>query len=311
MKDKNEMIMQKTVVVWLGALLCCLLWGSAVPCVKIGYRLFEIASSDYATQIIFAGYRFTLGGVLAVIIGSVSAKKVLLPQKGSWKRIVTLAMVQTVLQYYFYYTGLANTSGVKSAIITSMNVFIAILIASLIFHQEKLTMIKILGCILGFSGVVLINMDGMDLQINPQGEGRIVVSTVAYALSSVLLKKFSGKDEPFMLSGYQFMLGGIVLSIIGLAMGGRLQVFTPASIMILVYLALVSAVAYSVWAVLLKYNTVSRVTVFGFMNPVFGVLLSTILLKEDTQINGMICILSLVLVCIGIYIVNRPQKKGV
>ena len=77
----------------------------------------------------------------------------------------------------------------------------------------------------------------------------------------------------------------------------------------LLYLAVISAVAYSMWGVLLKYNPVSRVTVFGFMNPVFGVILSAIFLRESGSI-GVVCILALVLVCAGIYIVNRTPKQS-
>ena len=66
----NDKWMQKTSVVWLGAMLCCLLWGSAFPCIKIGYGLWNIESADTAVQILFAGMRFVLAGILAVIFGS-------------------------------------------------------------------------------------------------------------------------------------------------------------------------------------------------------------------------------------------------
>ena len=66
--------MKKTVVVWLGAMLCCLLWGSAFPCIKIGYELWSIESTDTASQILFAGMRFVLAGILAIIIGCSMAK---------------------------------------------------------------------------------------------------------------------------------------------------------------------------------------------------------------------------------------------
>lgn len=62
MKNEQEKTewMQKPVVVWLGAMLCCFLWGSAFPCIKIGYKLWEINSLDTASQILFAGMRFCL-----------------------------------------------------------------------------------------------------------------------------------------------------------------------------------------------------------------------------------------------------------
>ena len=90
-------------------------------------------------------------------------------------------------------------------------------------------------------------------------------------------------------------------------MGGHITKVTPSGIGLLVYLALVSAVAYSLWGILLKYTPVSRVTVFGFMNPVFGVLLSALLLGETDQASGILGLLSLLLVSVGIYVVNSGK----
>ena len=309
MKTK-EQFMTKTVVVWLGALLCCALWGSAFPCIKIGYQLFEIPSDATATQILFAGCRFTLAGILAIIIGSVLNHRILIPKQGSWGKITKLCMLQTVAQYLFFYIGLANTSGVKASIIEGVNVFISILVASLIFRQEKLTARKMLGCIIGFAGVILVNITGgIDMAFTFKGDGFIVLSTIAYAFSSVMIKRYSQEENPVTLSGYQFVLGGLIMVVCGLLLGGRLTVISGAGIAMLLYLAVISAVAYSMWGVLLKYNPVSRVTVFGFMNPVFGVILSAIFLRESGSI-GVVCILALVLVCAGIYIVNRTPKQS-
>ena len=148
-------------------------------------------------------------------------------------------------------------------------------------------------------------MNGMNFHMSLSGEGAIFLSTVAYAFSSVFLKRYSVKHNPVMLSGYQFIVGGIILSAAGFAMGGRLSTVSTGGVLMLIYLALVSAVAYSLWGMLLKYNPISRVAVFGFMNPVFGVILSAWLLREGAQALGPISLVSLVLVCAGIYIVNK------
>lgn len=305
---KQEHFMTKTMVVWLGAMLCCALWGSAFPCIKIGYELFEIPSDAVATQILFAGLRFTLAGVIALLIGSACNRRLLIPKKGSGVKIVKLCLLQTVAQYLFFYVGLAHTTGVRASIIEGVNVFIAILVASLIFHQEELNGRKIIGSVIGFAGVVLVNLTG-DVGAGGfqlMGDGFIVLSTVAYAFSSVYLKRYSKEEDPVVLSGWQFVLGGLIMVVCGLLFGGRLDTVRAAGIAMLVYLAFVSAVAYSLWGILLKYNSISRVAVFGFMNPVFGVILSAILLREADSL-GVMCLISLVLVCAGIYIVNRDK----
>lgn len=311
MKEK-ESFLQKGWVVALLAMLCCFLWGSAFPCVKIGYDLFNIASDDIASQILFAGSRFALAGVLTIIIGSIVSRKMLFPGKQSWGMVFKLSLAQTIIQYMFFYIGLANTSGVKASIIEASNVFFAILMSSLLFHYEKLGKGKILGCLLGFAGVVLINLNGsgIDSSMSFTGEGFILLSTLSYAASSVLIKKYGERENPVTLSGYQFMIGGVVMIIAGLLMGGSLHGFTFKATMLLVYMALISAVAYSIWGLLLKHNPVGKVAVFGFMNPMFGVILSAILLKEQNQAFTFRGLISLLLVCAGIYAVNRESSEN-
>ncbi len=268
-----------------------------------------IASDETARQILYAGMRFTIAGIMAIILGSCLQKQVLMPAKSSIPKILWLSILQTVVQYIFFYVGLAHTTGVKASIIEGMNVFVAIVVAALIFHQEKINSRKAVGCIIGFVGVVLVNMtgSGMDMGLALNGEGFIFLSTVSYAFSSVFLKKYSKTENPVMLSGYQFVVGGIIMMLVGYFMGGRVSISSPDSFAMLLYLAFISAVAYSLWGILLKHNPVSRVAVFGFMNPVFGFILSALLLEEGS-VMSLQTIAALVLVCLGIYIVNASDK---
>lgn len=162
----NEQRMQKTVVVWIGALICCALWGSAFPCIKLGYAWMNIDSSATWTQILYAGYRFSIAGVLVILFGSLMQRKWLIPKKSTVPKVIKLCMLQTVLQYLFFYIGLAHTDGTKASIIEGMNVFVAILIASILFRQEKLTIQKIAGCTVGFIGVLLVNVSGKSVDMH-------------------------------------------------------------------------------------------------------------------------------------------------
>lgn len=125
MEKTNEKkdFLQKTWVVCALALVCTFLWGSASPCIKLGYALFKIPSSETWTQVLFAGTRFVFAGVLTILIGSILNRKMLLPTKSSVPSIVKLAMFQTILQYIFFYIGLAHNSGVKASIINGSNTF--------------------------------------------------------------------------------------------------------------------------------------------------------------------------------------------
>ena len=308
--EQKTDFLQKTWVVCVLALVCTFLWGSASPCIKLGYAYFQIPSSETWTQVLFAGTRFILAGVLTILIGSALNRKMLVPTKSSLPSIAKLALFQTILQYIFFYIGLAHNSGVKASIINGSNTFFVILLASLLFHQEKLNFKKVAGCVIGFAGVIVVSINGksIDMDLSLMGDGSLFLCAISYAVSSCLMKNFSKKDNPVMLSGYQFIFGGIVMVILGLIMGGRITHVSVSAILMLFYLACISAVAYSLWGILLKHNPVSKVAIFGFTNPVFGVLLSAWWLGEGSKELGINALVALVLVCIGICIVNYTGK---
>ena len=306
MKERS-VLTRKAAVIPL-TMLCCLLWGSAFPCIKLGYGYSGIGSDDTASQILYAGLRFALAGVLALIIGSLTARKPLIPRKKAVPKIVMLSLFQTILQYTFFYIGLARSTGMKSSVITASNVFLSILVASLIFRTEKLTFRKILGCTAGFSGVVLINLSGIGGGFRLTGEGFVFLSALSYAFSAALIKRFSAEEDPVMLSGWQFIIGGTFMTILGLVLGGRIGTVDLRGAAMLVYLAIVSAAAFSIWGTLLKHNPVSMISVFGFMNPVFGVILSFLLLSERSEAGPLRVVAALGLVALGIVIVNYTPK---
>ncbi|MDE6730503.1 MAG: DMT family transporter [Oscillospiraceae bacterium] len=303
--------LQHTGIVAGIAFVCCALWGSAFSGVKIGYSEMQMTSDDWASQMLFAGIRFFFAGIMALIAGSILQKKLLLPDRRSIPAIGIISLFQTILQYFFYYIGLAHTTGVKASVLVSANVFAAILIAGAV-GQERLTIRKLTGCVIGFAGIVLVNCFSetvdCNLNLNFLGDGFILLCTIASGCSSVCMKKYTAKGEnPVLLSGWQFTFGGAVMALVGMLAGGSLHL-TGKAILILGYLAFVSACAYSLWAVLLQHNPVSKVTVFGFLNPVCGVMISSIILHERGLFNWQ-GITALILVCAGIITVNLEKSE--
>lgn len=308
-ETKKQTIFQNPIILSLIALLCCALWGSATPAIKTGYRL--LAVEGVSSIMLFAGIRFFMAGIFTVIIFSIARRKLLIPKKENIGRILTVASVQTVIQYVFFYLGLAYTSGVKGTIASGSGAFFAVLIASLIFKQEKLTVKKIVACAVGFLGIVLINLNGLTFSSDPldlMGVAFVLLSAIALSFSSVLIKKYSAYEDPVTISGYQFIVGGFFMIMIGLAFGGKVDFSNLFGVLDLVYLALLSAVAYSLWGILLKHNPVSKVTVFNFTTPVFGVLLTMLFLPgESGSVNIINLVITLVLISLGILLLNYKK----
>ncbi|WP_373096519.1 DMT family transporter [Collinsella bouchesdurhonensis] len=297
----------------LGCLVSCGLWGSAYPCVKIGYELFGITGSDVASRLVFAGTRFTIAGIMVVVGVSIAQRRALLPAKRDLSAIGILALFQTVLQYFFFYGGLSHAAGVTSSIIGAAAYFFAILFAALIFKTESLTRKAVIGCAIGFAGVVLVNLGGSGdaaFSFALNGEGFILLSSVAGAISTCFIAVLGRTHDSVLLSGWQFVTGGVVLLGCGLAMGGSLCPISPGpALALILYMGFISAMAYTLWSRLLAANPVSRVSIFGFMTPVFGAAMSAVLLGETDAVNPLFALIALALVSAGIVIVNRPNSQ--
>ena len=307
--DRKQNVFTNPIVVVLGAILCCALWGSATPFIKLGYRvMFDGASPDVPSTILFAGIRFFFAGVITVALYSIARRRLLYPKLKNMPKVATVALFQTIVQYFFFYVGLANTSGAKGTVISGSSSFFAILISALIVKQEKLTPKKVIACIVGFAGIIAVNINGLDFSMNLMGDGFVLFSAVSLAVSSVLIKIFSRDEDPVVISGYQFILGGAVMVIVALILGGSFDSFSLAAFGILTYLSFLSAVAYALWGVLLKHNPVSRVTIFSFMTPVFGVILTALMLPDESTVHIINLLISLILVCTGVFLLNYTHK---
>ena len=294
----------------LPAAVCTFLWGSAFPFIKLGYAAFAVEGPF--SQILFAGLRFALAGLLLLAVLTVRGRRVPVPPKGSRLSVLRLGLVLTAGQYFFFYLGLANTTGVRGSIIQGMGTFLTVVLAHFWFHGkdgDRMTGRKALGCIVGLLGVVLANFEGTQGGFSFSGEGLMLLATVLFAVGSLFSKDVTKTVDPFCATGWQLLLGGLVFTLIGLLGGGRLC--APASFSgwgIFLYLAALSSVAFAIWTRLLQKFAAGRVAVYNFLTPLFGVLLSACLLGES--LSGVQIVLALLLVCLGIVLVNLPARRA-
>lgn len=293
------------------ALLCCTLWASAVVYVRDGYKLLHIPTSDIGSMLMFAGIRFLLAGLIIVGVLSLVKKKLCLPAPSELGMIAKLACFQTIGQYFFYYIGLAHATGVTGSLMQGIAVFVGVLVSCLVFRLEKLTYTKILGCILGFIGLYITSGQGLiPSSFSLQGEGLLLIAASLGSTGTVLIRKFSQSMNPVKLAGWQFMLGGFILTVIGIMLGGSLSISLPAQFAVTAWLILVSSVAYGVWSQLLKYNDVSHVLIYKFSIPIIGVILSLMVLGPEGADLGPHTFIGLAFISIGIIVVQRSNLLG-
>lgn len=291
----------------LFAVICNVLWGSATPAIKLGYQLFAI-ENDLFTTILFAGVRFTISGLLVLGYSTVKNKKIPKIEKKSIGGVLLVSLVYTVFQYTFFYIGLANVvSASNGTIVNSTSTFMAVIIAHFAYKDDKINLQKILGTIIGFIGVLIVTSSSKVGGFSFLGEGFVMLAALCFVIGSVLIKKFAAEVEPAAMTGYNLAIGGVALIVIGLIGGGHFTVVTGQGIAVLTYLALLSAAAYTLWSALVSYNPVGRVSIFGFIIPVSGSILSAIVFGDD--ILRVEYLLALILVSAGIIIVNKKKVK--
>lgn len=291
------------------ATLCCLLWGSAYPAIKGGYALLGIARSDTAAQLAFAGWRFLLAGTLLLAMARLMGKSVWALAPAQWGQLGLLGLAQTALQYVFFYVGLANTTGVKASILNATGTFFSVLLAHFLYANDRLSRRKAMGCAVGFVGVMVVNLrgaQGLDAEFTLLGEGFIVIAAFVLSAASIYGKRVSQSIDPMVMTGWQLGIGGLVLLLGGLAGGGDIRGWSAGSLALLGYMAVLSAVAFALWAALLKHNRVGQVTVFNFLIPVFGALLSALFLGE--AVLEWRNLAALVMVCGGIWLVTTEAQ---
>lgn len=302
---KKQMKLQHVLL----AVLATFFWGSAYPSIKIGYELFHISGKDIGSKLLFAGVRFTIAGVLLLLFFKVAREvtktKTVIFKKEDMGHLFLLGLIQTTIQYIFFYLGLANTTGAKGAIMNSFTAFFPIIIAPFFFKKDRLTIQKIAGCVIGLIGIVVINFNGDSLAgFRLTGEGFVLIAAMTQGIASIYSKKLAEGIHVVLIAGYQLLFGGIMLLGIGAVTGGNLS-FSMSGIGLLLYMALISSVAFSVWNYLLLNNSVSAVSIYNLLIPVFGTILSGIFLKENiftiSHAAAIFC------VCVGIWIVNKNK----
>lgn len=297
-------------VAYACATLCCLLWGSSYPAIKSGYELFQIATDDVPSKIVFAGYRFLFAGALLLLFALAQRKPIARLNSRQCGQLAILGVTQTSIQYIFFYVGLAFTTGVKGSIMNATGTFFSVLLAHFIYQNDRLSYNKAVGCILGFAGVMLVNVNHSlsDFSFVWQGDGFVVLAAFILSAATLYGKRISQTVDPTVMTGWQLAFGGLVLVGGGYLTGGTLAVHSSAAVLVLAYLTLLSSIAFALWSVLLKHNRVSMIAPFNFVVPVAGTVLSAIFLGEN--ILELKYAVALALVCTGIWWVNKPGKAS-
>ena len=306
MNDAKISIFQRPAWVVTFALTAAIAWGWAYPLIKLGFGEFGITGEMTASKMLFAVIRFAISGLIVLVIARGKGKSFGVVRPRNWWYLLLFALLNTTFHYAFFYIGLSHSEGARAAILNSMGVFLVVLLACLFFKSDRLTAQKILGCVVGFAGILILNVGGgQSGQFTWMGDGMIILNALCSAFASLMTRGLRTRVDVFVGTGYSLSVGGALLIIPGLMLGGTLPRVTAVGLVILGLLIAISTLGFTLYNKLLSCNPVGKVAIFNSLIPVVGAVTSCLCLDEPFYWKYL---WAAVLATAGIYIINRGKK---
>lgn len=218
-----------------------------------------------------------------------------------WKVVAWVTFLQVLINYSFFYQGLALVPGALGAVIVGSQPLVTAVVASIMNKQDQLTRKKTTTIIFGIAGVVLISAGRQAFKLGSVmellGVAMILIANVGTATSNVVVSLKGNGINPFVLSSSSLFTGGLFLYLVSLPVEGVSKGHLPFEYWIdLAWLSFMAAAAFSIWFKLLQRPgiKVSELNLWKFIIPVVGAILSWILVPGENPewltITGMIII---------------------
>lgn len=281
-----------------------LLWGSLFPVVKLGFKAYDVVS--VGDILLFAGIRFTICGAIIALFSYVKDKGSFSGARTSIIPILMSGLFAIILHYAFTYIGLKYTDSSKTAILKQLGALFYVCFSALFFKDDRITARKLVGVILGFLGIIAVNISGTSLKFHI-GDALIIGASFCTVFSNVISKKVFEKVNPIASTGISQLFGGIILLIVGYILGGSVSFKLNSDILIMVYICIASCISYCIWFTVVKKGQLSKLFIIKFAEPVFATIIGACLLGED--ILKLEYIIGFILIAFGIYISSTVKKQ--
>ena len=217
------------------------------------------------------------------------------------------SLLNTTIHYTCFYIGLSYAPGARSAILNSLSVFSVVILACLFFKSDRMTIRKLMGCMIGFAGILALNIGGerSGSGFTLMGDGMIVLNALSGAAASLLARGLGRRVNVFVGTGYSLALGGLMLMAAGLFLGGNIPYVSALGIIYLLLLIAISTVGFTLYNKLLTCNPVGKVAIYNSLIPVVGAVTSCLCLGETFYWKY---VLAGSLATAGICIINRGKQ---
>lgn len=223
-----------------------------------------------------------------------------------------MALLATVIYYWAFASGtsllLSGVSGVLSGAIP----LFSFIVAAIFLRQEKITVMRLCGLMLGFAGVILIakpwQVSGESISL--AGVGYMILGSLSVGISFVYAKKFLADKQiaPLALTTYQIGLALVILACItpftGITAIAQDSTASPGLIIGLGLLG--TGVAYLTYYYLILNLGAVVASSVTYIPPVVALIVGFLAANEQL---GVTEILSMVLIMSGVFLLQRPSRR--
>ena len=308
----KQNLFQRPLWAALFAFTAAFLWGWAYPFIKLGFDEFEITADMTGSKMLFAGIRFFISGVIILSIAKLTRRSFSFKEEArdsvltSSLFLLAFTLLNTTLHYAAFYIGLSHSQGSRAAILNSLSVFVLVLLACAFFKSDKLTFRKMVGCAIGFGGILSLNLGGEGSgSFTFLGDGMIILNALCGAFAGLMTRGVNKRVDVFVGTGYSLGIGGALLVIPGLLLGGTLPHVTLLGLFYLLMLIAISTIGFTLYNKLLTCNPVGKIAIWNSLIPVVGAVTSCLCLAEEFQWKYAV---AATLTTAGIYIINKGKK---
>lgn len=283
-----------------------MVWGWAYPLIKLGFEELAITPDLTGSKLLFAGIRFTVSGIVVLAVARALHQPFGLRKRSDLWYLLLYASLNTTLHYLCFYIGLSHAPGARSAILNSLSVFSVIPLACIFFRSDTMSLRKLFGCILGFAGILALNLGSADSgHFTWQGDGMIILNALFGATATLLTRGLGKRVDVFTGTGYSLAFGGFLLVLTGWALGGNIPHPSPLGGVYWLLLVGISTVGFGLYNKLLTCNPVGKVAIYNALIPVVGAVTSCVCLDEPFYWKY---VLAGSLAASGIYVINRGRE---
>ena len=258
------------------------------------------------SKMLFAGIRFFCSGLIILCVAGSKGKSFRLRKNSDWWYVLLFSLLNTTFHYAFFYFGLSHSEGSRAAILNSISVFMVVILACVFFKSDRMTIRKVIGCVMGFMGILALNLGGKESgHFTWLGDGMIILNATCSAFAALMTRGIDKRVDVFVGTGYSLSLGGLLLVIPGILAGGTLPHVTFVGFIILLLLIGISTLGFTLYNKLLTCNPIGKVAIYNSLIPVIGALTSCLCLHETFHLKYIV---AGALATCGIYIINKGKK---